>query len=286
MKLSSKWWYNYIKGSENMNKKQFMILIICVLLIALAVVSFVYIRQTNLLIEKERRIRYLEDQLRETEREKNELEEAKRKDEKDDEESKKYSDLYVAMADKLGISLKSDRKKAMVVPLGSAYDEETLKEVLSKLKLWSSEYYDVNDINKLLVLAKDEEANNTYLMAQEFYIVIPKYRAAKVSLKELELLDTGKLSPVKNDFLDGKSFTSPVLICQNISDIAPNGEISITGEDRELKFSPFVSLKDGELILPDEVYNAYGALDMKKYDKNNYDEDLFNEISSYFYSYD
>ena len=76
-----------------MNKKQFMILIICVLLIALAVVSFLYIRQTNLLREEERRIKYLEDQLRETEREKNELEEAKRKDEKDDEESKKYSDL-------------------------------------------------------------------------------------------------------------------------------------------------------------------------------------------------
>lgn len=285
MKLSSKWWYNYIKGSENMNKKQFMILIICVLLIALAVVSFVYIRQTNLLIEEARRIKYLEDQLRETEREKKELEEAKRKDEKDDEESKKYSDLYVAMADKLGISLKSDRKKAMVVPLGSAYDEETLKEVLSKLKLWSSEYYDVKDINKLLVLAKNEEANKTYLMAQEFYIVIPKYRAAKVSLKELELMDTGKLSPVKNDFLDGKSFTGPVLICQNISDIAPNGEISITGEDRELKFSPFVSLKDGELILPDEVQNVYGALDMKKYDRNNYDEDLFNEIKAYFYNY-
>ena len=55
-----------------MNKKQFMILIICVLLIALAVVSFVYIRQTNLLIEEARRIKYLEDQLRETEREKNE----------------------------------------------------------------------------------------------------------------------------------------------------------------------------------------------------------------------
>lgn len=268
-----------------MNKKQFMILIICVLLIALAVVSFVYIRQTNLLIEKERRIRYLEDQLRETEREKNELEEAKRKDEKDDEESKKYSDLYVAMADKLGISLKSDRKKAMIVPLGNAYDEETLKEVLSKLKLWSSEYYDVNDINKLLVLVKDKDSEKTYLMAQEFYIVIPKYRSAKVSLKELELLDTGKLSPVKNDFLDGKSFTGPVLICQNISDIAPNGEISITGEDRELKFSPFVSLKDGELILPDEVYNVYGALDMKKYDRNNYDEDLFNEIKAYFYNY-
>lgn len=274
-----------------MNKKQFMILIICVLLIALCVVSFGYIRKSNLLRKEmirrrdfEGRLRLLKAELKEKEEELKEKEEAKRKDEKDNEESKKYSDLYVAMADKLGISLKNDRKKAMIVPLGSAYDEETLKEVLAKLKLWCSEYYDVKDINKLLVLAKDEEANKTYLMAQEFYIVIPKYRSAKVSLKELELLDTGKLSPVKNDFLDGKSFAGPVLICQNISDIAPNGEICIDGEDRELKFSPFVSLKDGELILPDEVYNAYGALDMKKYDNNNYDEDLFNEIKAYFYN--
>lgn len=275
-----------------MNKKQFMILIICVLLIALCVVSFGYIRKSNLLRKEmirrrdfEGRLRLLKAELKEKEEELKEKEEAKRKDEKDYEESKKYSDLYVAMADKLGISLMNDRKKAMVVPLGSAYDEETLKEVLAKLKLWNSEYYDVNDINKLLVLAKDEEANKTYLMAQEFYLVIPKYRAAKVSLKELELLDTGKLSPAKNDFLDGKSFTGPVLICQNISDIAPNGEICIDDEERELKFSPFVSLKDGELILPDEVYNAYGAIDMKKYDKNNYDEDLFNEIKAYFYNY-
>ena len=274
-----------------MNKKQFMILIICILLIALCVVSFGYIRKSNLLRKEmirrrdfEGRLRLLKAELKEKDEELKEKEEAKRKDEKDYEESKKYSDIYVAMADKLGISLKNDRKKAMIVPLGSAFDEDTLKDVLAKLKLWSSEYYDVNDINKLLVLAKDEEANKTYLMAQEFYIVIPKYREAKVSLKELELLDTGKLSPVKNDFLDGKSFAGPVLICQNISDIAPNGEICIDDEERVLKFSPFVSLKDGELILPDEVYNVYGALDMKKYDKNNYDEDLFNEIKAYFYN--
>ena len=272
-----------------MKNKQFMTIIICILLVALCIVSFGYIRKSSSLrkemrrrIDLEGRIGLLERRLREKDKELKEAkEEAKRKDE---EENKKYSDLYVAMSDKLGITLKNDRKKAMIVPLGSAYDEETLKEVLAKLKLWCSEYYDVNDINKLLVLAKNEEANKTYLMAQEFYIVIPKYRAAKVSLKEIELLDTGKLSPAKNDFLDGKSFTGPVLICQNISDIAPNGEICIDGEDRELKFSPFVSLKDGELILPDEVYNAYGVLDMKKYDKNNYDEDLFNEIKAYFYN--
>ena len=272
-----------------MDKKQFMIVLICILLIALGAASFGYIRKSNLLrkemirrIDLEGRIGLLETRLREKDKELEEKEEESKR--KDEEENNKYSDLYRVMADKCGISVKNDRKKAMIVPLGSAYDEETLKDVLAKLKLWSSKYYDVNDINKLLVLAKDEEANKTYLMAQEFYIVIPKYRAAKVSLKELELLDTGKLSPAKNEFIDEKSFTGPVLICQNISDIAPNGEICVNEEGYKLKFSPFVSLKDGELILPDEVYNAYGALDMENYDKNNYDKDLFNEIKAYLYN--
>lgn len=272
-----------------MKNKQFMTIIICILLVALCIVSFGYIRKSSSLrkemrrrIDLEGRIGLLERRLREKDKELKEAkEEVKRKDE---EENKKYSDLYRVMADKCGLSITDERKKAMIIPLGNAYDQETLKDVLSKLKLWSSKYYDVKDLNKLFILKKEEGADNTYLMAQEFYIVIPKYRSAKVSLKELELLDTGKLSPVKNDFLDGKSFAGPVLICQNISDIAPNGEICIDGEDRELKFSPYVSLKDGELILPDEVYNAYGALDMKKYDKNNYSEELFNEIKAYFYN--
>lgn len=196
------------------------------------------------------------------------------------------SDLYRVMADKCGLSITDERKKAMIIPLGNAYDEETLKDVLSKLKLWSSKYYDVKDINKLFMLKKEEGADNTYLMAQEFYIVIPKYKTDEISLKELELFENGNLYPVPNDFIDGKSYTGPVLICQNISDIAPNGEICIESESGETKFSPFVSLKDGSLMLPDEIYNAAGILDMKDYDNNDYDEDLFNEIKKYFYYYE
>lgn len=276
-----------------MNKKQFMILIICVLLIALCVVSFGYIRKSNLLRKEmirrrdfEGRLRLLKAELKEKEEELKEKEEAKRKDEKDYEESKKYSDIYVAMADKCGLSITDERKKAMIIPLGNAYDQETLKDVLSKLKLWSSKYYDVKDLNKLFMLKKEEGADNTYLMAQEFYIVIPKYKADEISLKELELFENGNLYPVPNDFIDGKSYTGPVLICQNISDIAPNGEICIESESGETKFSPFVSLKDGSLMLPDEIYNAAGILDMKDYDNNDYDEDLFNEIKEYFYYYE
>lgn len=274
-----------------MKNKQFMTIIICILLVALCIVSFGYIRKSSSLrkemrrrIDLEGRIGLLERRLREKDKELKEAkEEAKRKDE---EENKKYSDLYRVMADKCGLSITDERKKAMIIPLGNAYDQETLKDVLSKLKLWCSEYYDIKDINKLLILAKDEEANKTYLMAQEFYIVIPKYKADEISLKELELFENGNLYPVPNDFIDGKSYTGPVLICQNISDIAPNGEICIESESGETKFSPFVSLKDGSLMLPDEIYNAAGILDMKDYDNNDYDEDLFNEIKEYFYYYE
>lgn len=274
-----------------MKNKQFMTIIICILLVALCIVSFGYIRKSNLLrkemrrcIDLEGRIGLLETRLREKDKELKEAkEEAKRKDE---EENKKYSDLYRVMADKCGLSITDERKKAMIIPLGNAYDQETLKDVLSKLKLWSSKYYDVKDLNKLFVLKKEEGADNTYFMAQEFYIVIPKYKADEISLKELELFENGNLYPVPNDFIDGKSYTGPVLICQNISDIAPNGEICIESESGETKFSPFVSLKDGSLMLPDEIYNAAGILDIKDYDNNDYDEDLFNEIKEYFYYYE
>lgn len=274
-----------------MKNKQFMTTIICILLVALCIVSFGYIRKSSSLrkemrrrIDLDGRIGLLERRLREKDKELKEAkEEAKRKDE---EENKKYSDLYRVMADKCGLSITDERKKAMIIPLGSAYDEETLKDVLSKLKLWSSKYYDVKDLNKLFMLKKEEGADNTYLMAQEFYIVIPKYKADEISLKELELFENGNLYPVPNDFIDGKSYTGPVLICQNISDISPNGEICIESESGETKFSPFVSLKDGSLMLPDEIYNAAGILDMKDYDNNDYDEDLFNEIKEYFYYYE
>ena len=126
-----------------MDKKQFMIVLICILLIALGAASFGYVRKSNLLREEIRRRRDLEGKLSllETELDKKKQaleekeEESKRKDE---EENNKYSDLYRVMADKCGISVKDERKKAMIVPLGSAYAEETLKDVLSKLKLWSS----------------------------------------------------------------------------------------------------------------------------------------------------
>lgn len=265
-----------------MKKKHVILLVI--LCIAISLLLFRNLRIHNMLMKEARRSREFEEKFKREQAEKEKLEKEEKKN-KEAQEEKKYSEVYRAMADKCGLSMYDERKKVMIVPLGSAYDEDTLKDVLKKLKLWRVEYYD-KDINKLLVLSKAEGASDTCLMGQEFYIVVPKYKDAEVSLKELELLENGKLNTVGNEFLDGKKFTGPVLVCQNISDIAPNALICIDGEGREIKFSPFVSLKDGELILDDEVYNAYAALDMKVYDKTDYDENLFNEIKSYLYNYD
>lgn len=204
-------------------------------------------------------------------------------DDKNNDDDDEYSDVYKAMASDLGVSADDDKYEAMVLPLGVAYDNETLKDVLSKLYAWTQKYdhNDDDDLSKLFVLVKDKEANATYLMAQEFYLVVPKYEDAEVSLKELELVESGELAHVKNEFLDGKTVKGPVLIAQNISDIAPNGEITIKSVNREVSFSPFVSLKDGEIMLDDYVYNAIDSIDETKIDTNKYDEDLFKEIDQY-----
>lgn len=200
-------------------------------------------------------------------------------DDKDD--FAEISDVYKAMAIDLNIKV-DDNYEAIVLPVGVSFDEDSLKSMLSNLNFWS-EKYDEDDIEKLFILVKNEETGKIYLSAQEFYLVIPKYENAKVSLQELNLSENGNLVPVKNEFIDGKSFNGPVLIAQNISDIYPNAEIKIKRKDKEVKFSPFVSLKDGEIMLDDSVYNAIDLLP-KNIDNQKYDRELFDEIIKYFFN--
>lgn len=207
--------------------------------------------------------------------EQNETDDENTSDEKDNND-----ELYQAIArDLAAMNIKADNK-AFVVSLGAGYDEETLKDVLSRLKIFKDKYEYDKDFEELLMLVKADGANETYLMAQEFYLVIPKYDDAQISLKELELTEEGKLEPIANENLDGKVVSGPTLICQNISDIAPNGEITIKDKDGETKFSPFVSLKDGALMLDGKVFDASEVLSIYE-ESDVYDKDLFDKINAY-----
>ena len=188
------------------------------------------------------------------------------------------SDLYKLVEKDLAKEVKEDNK-AFMIPLGAGYDEETLKAVLTRLKEVKEKYSYEKDLEELLMLVKSDDGN-TYLVAQEFYLLVPKYDDADISLKELELSEEGTLDAVANEALDGKIVHGPTLIVQNISDIAPNGEITIKDKAGEVKFSPFVSLKDGELMLDDGAVDASEVVNFD--DKaDDYDEKLFEKIYSY-----
>ena len=70
-------------------------------------------------------------------------------------------------------------------------------------------------------------------------------------------------------------------IMQNISDIAPNGKITIRYRDDAFEFSPSISLKDGSLMLPDEVKDGEEIFDWNSLvNKEIYSYMMYNRIMS------
>lgn len=68
---------------------------------------------------------------------------------------------------------------------------------------------------------------------------------------------------------------------QNISDIAPNGKITIRYRDDAFEFSPSTSLKDGSLMLPDEVKDGEEIFDWNSLvNKEIYSYMMFERIMS------
>lgn len=184
-----------------------------------------------------------------------------------------YSDQYLRMARGLGLNPYDEKNKAFVIYLGGANDEQNLKASLSKLQTWSNIFANFEDPNMIVAVKQTEGGDKPFLIGEECYLIIPKYKNASVSLKELEIRQDGKLQEVGNPYLDYNSCSGPTLICQNISDIGPNGKITIRYRDDVIEFSPQLSLKDGSLILPDGVIDGGKIIDWDK------------EVEDNFYSY-
>ena len=165
------------------------------------------------------------------------------------------------MARGLGIDLNDESNKAFLIYLGGANDEENLKKSMSKLQTWSNVFLDSEEPSMLVAIKQSEVGNIPYLIGEELYLVIPKYKNASISLSELEITEDGKLTEVDNPYLDINSCSGTTLICQNISDLGPNGKITIRYRDEVVEFSPQLSLKDGSIILPEGLINGENILD-------------------------
>ena len=188
---------------------------------------------------------------------------------------------YLKMARKLGIDPKDKNHKAFIIHLGAAFDEESLSATLEKLSAWTTIFLNFDDPNMLVSMKQSEGGDMPYLNGEECYLVIPKYRNASVSLKELEISQEGKLKEVPNELLDFNACAGTTFVCQNISDIAPNGKITIRYRDDVIEFSPSISLKDGSLILPEGVTDAEDILDWKSLAQENiYSPRMFEIMKS------
>lgn len=188
---------------------------------------------------------------------------------------------YLRMARRLGIDPKDKNHKAFIIHLGAAFDEESLTATLEKLSAWTNIFLNYDDSNMLVSLKLSEGGDMPYLNGEECYLIIPKYRNASVSLKELEISQDGKLKEVANELLDFNACAGTTFVCQNISDIAPNGKISISYRDDVIEFSPSISLKDGSLILPEGVTDAEDILDWKSLvQRNMYSPRMFEIMRS------
>lgn len=191
------------------------------------------------------------------------------------------SDEYLRMARGLGIDPNEEINKAFVIYLGGCFDEESLKKSMSKLQTYSNVFSNSEDPNMLVAIKQSDGGDMPYLIGEECYLVIPKYKNASVSLKELEITQDGKLQEVENPYLDSNACSGTTLICQNISDIGPYGKITIRYRDEVVEFSPQLSLKDGSVILPEGIINGEEILDWDKEVQDGYDSYIIFERIKY-----
>lgn len=171
------------------------------------------------------------------------------------------SPAFIQTAKALGLNPEDKNIEAFLLFVGGAYDEETTKSLVESLYPWQAVFNNYADPVFLPMITTDPETFDISLMGQEFYLVIPKYKATSISLRELELTEQGKLSQVENLLVENMSVTGPALLAVNISDIHPNAKIILRHRDQVSEFSPFISLKDGSLIIDQASVDGEGIVD-------------------------
>lgn len=181
-----------------------------------------------------------------------------------DYKTNQYSDDFVRMATKLGIDPDDEKVNAFIIYMGRANAEDTLPNVMSKLFAWQACFADYKDPRLILDGQRDPYTYDAFLTGNDFYLVVPKWENAVVSLRSVEKADNGKVIEKDNDFLDGICQRSTVLICQSQEKDTPSVKIKIAYRDKEIE--SLVSLdKNGQINgLNPEIIDASKILDWDK----------------------
>lgn len=127
-----------------------------------------------------------------------------------------------------------------------------------KFEDWPSVYDDYAKAYSIFADVPVSEVKTLVLSGDEVYCIIPRYENTRIIVETLELqpendneilMETGDV--VFDDI--AKSF---VINC-NVSDLLSNAQITIVTGDKEVSFSPSISLKDGGVEAGDEMQVLY-----------------------------
>ena len=169
---------------------------------------------------------------------------------------KELNPIYVKMARELGLDPFDESYDALLAFVGASFDEASSTSMLARLFSWQEDYLGYNLPTVLIRANWDENSGKFSLFGYENYLLVPRMKHAVISMQALEMSEQGELYPIEDMQLSLRSAVGAALMVQNVSDLFPNAEITIQYRDQEIKFSPYMSLKDGSLVSHDRIYDA------------------------------
>lgn len=122
-----------------------------------------------------------------------------------------------------------------------------------KNQLYAVAYLGYDEVNELSFYVQNyldrENIPIHYLSQGEYYLVIPRYSNMTVSLykNDIQTMDSSLLFEEKE--------CRPFIIQCNVSDIFSDATICLTYNGETVEFSPFISLKDGNVVVGDRGIN-------------------------------
>lgn len=108
--------------------------------------------------------------------------------------------------------------------------------------------YDYSLVDKYYTKEEQEQFVLAELGGEEMYLVIPRYET-ETYLNKLEMGENGET--IKQNHMMS---IPPFFVQCNASDIFSNAEISFNYKGKEYVYSPYISLKDGSVVVEDFVY--------------------------------
>jgi len=122
-----------------------------------------------------------------------------------------------------------------------------------KNQLYAVAYLGYDEVNELSFYVQNyldsENIPIHYLSQGEYYLVIPRYSNMTVSLykNDIQTMDSSLLFEEKE--------CRPFIIQCNVSDIFSDATICLTYNGETVEFSPYISLKDGNVVVGDRGIN-------------------------------